>query len=321
MSKAEQPGKLQKIASAMIFFGLVAFVGSDYIALGGAQLGLAGFIPEWAAYLAVLAPVGVLINVYVRRTQIIEFLSQLKKGGLTKTLTDLADKREREDFQKIGDPLAQKIPWSAIRRNAPVLPMRVRLIAPGILTVGHGQWPVFAGAAVVVAAILIALLPFWSLVVSIPDGLVAAELVALFQDAPVFLIVPAALVAIAGSIPLLTRYQTIVIDKSRGTLTRSPTRFTVRRINERSAELGDIHAVQIVRFIKSSGSENASRIAYEIILVRKNGARLWLMNSADPDAVQRNAQRIADFLGVSVWSRTHGIYDYEAEQLKKLDMQ
>lgn len=65
--------------------------------------------------------------------------------------------------------------------------------------------------------------------------------------------------------------------------------------------LSDVHALQVLR--EYCRGDKSSYYSYELNLVLKDGSRVNVMDHGDPERLTGDAQRIARYLGVPVWSR------------------
>lgn len=94
----------------------------------------------------------------------------------------------------------------------------------------------------------------------------------------------------------------VVFDKHKGVFwknRKSPSKLTNKRFLERSTELNNIHAIQLIaECVEDSDGDYSS---YEMNLVMKNGDRINVVDHGDDKQLKEDANKLSLFLRKPVW--------------------
>jgi hypothetical protein len=219
---------------------------------------------------------------------------------LKKLLRDLA-KRIREavpfDPKQYDDPIAAQTKWTPARRGGSSFCTR-KLIQKSF---HRYKFRPAIGAII-----------FYLIFLIIGLGLLAASLKAPFlpesikmnDGSPITLII-GGVFALIGAGMFYFGTKPIIFDKQQGYFYKgrhapSVTSYNVRGKNHIS--LNQIHAIQLIsEFCRGNKS---SYYSYELNLVLQDASRMNVVDHGKLSRIQKDAQKLAEFLGVPLWDAT-----------------
>lgn len=290
---------------------------SDVIISFSSLVGLSDYAYIVQSVLPMLAPMGLVLFIYVRRHAIRHFLIEARQQGITKALEAIANRRE-EAGPKISDPLASKISWTPLKPSLVHRPMKLQL-SPEALVILYRSWPFYRAGIFVLVAISLAALPYWARYIPLPYFSEDEALMMFIDDASPVLLVLGVILAGLGVSPWFGIYQQTTIDKRTGTIKQVKPEFALRKIESISVWLRNAYAIQLLSYKTNASNEDVSNLGYEMNVVLNDGQRLYLMSSDSLDELLRDAQITADYLNLPLWNRTHIIYDAKLAWLQTLD--
>lgn len=231
--------------------------------------------------------------------------------GLVRKLTDLKDRcgafgvwsfEDQTDFQvdwtsTLEDPLAQRVAWTPLARGGSSFRThRIARTDSTRLQFGPTAGLILFPFVLFGAGILVIVQLGLPVVASGKFSPTAFHLLAVLLG-PLFVI--------AGAAALFSCTAPLVFDKQEGFFwkgRRSPDRAGGKGIIKHAAELGKIHALQILA--KRTRTDNHSYRSYELNLVLEDGVRIGVLDHSSLQRLREDAKAVSAFLNKPVWDAT-----------------
>lgn len=131
------------------------------------------------------------------------------------------------------------------------------------------------------------------------------EFADIYQSDFIFIFLFGLIFATVGGWLFYSFAKPVIFDKTLGLYWKGwnkPKHYMAKVEGEISSRIGDIHAIQIIPELIRS--DNRSYVSYELNLVLKDGSRMNVVDHGNPLQLRSDAQKLSEFLGVTVWDVT-----------------
>lgn len=127
-----------------------------------------------------------------------------------------------------------------------------------------------------------------------------------FSDESMATIICGAIFAILGAFMLTSQTKPIIFDKGKGLfwIGKSPprSRLVKQSKKQKSANIPDIHALQILKEYCRGSNRSRGYYSYELNLVLKDASRIHVIDHGKYDSLKQDSETLAEFLRVPIWN-------------------
>jgi len=218
--------------------------------------------------------------------------------GLIEKLKHLTREPVPYDPSVLGDPIALKTEWTPAKSGG------ASFRTHKLVSVNSFRMEFRASAGAMVFYLVFMLIGLGVLVGFSYAGLTGGGLsgqgvdgIALFL--PIFV---GLVFTVAGGCMMYFGASPRVFDKRRGAFWRgrgAPYGARMRQGNTNSAELDDIHALQIIS--EHCRSDKSSYYSYELNLILRDSSRINVVDHGNVDELRVDTRALSEFLGTPVW--------------------